>query len=217
MTKAKPAFAEIPNCSFETELARRLRAGEQVSDAEFDQLYPGRLRLLSSIHWTPVNIAIRAAALATSEGQERVLDIGSGVGKFCTIGALTTKATFVGIEQREHLVDLANDVSSRLGIANVRYFHMNAVDVDWTEFPSIYLFNPFSEHIDNSIHIDELCEFSANLYFKYLEHTQWQLAETRTGTRVIIYNRFGGEFPPGFECVHREEFDFLPLEIWRKK
>jgi len=209
--------AEAPNCSFETELGRKLRAGESVSDSEFDQLYSDRLRLLSSIHWTPVNVAVRAAFLATKDGQKNVLDIGSGVGKFCAIGALKTQATFVGIEQREYLVDAATEVAGRLEIENVRYIHKNAVDVDWSEFESIYFFNPFSENIDRSIHIDELCELSVDLYVKYVRHAQWQLSKMRSGTCVIIYNRMGGELPPDFECTHKEEIDFLPLEVWRKK
>ena len=208
---------------FQQNYGRKLKRSPKKSQCffavigEFDRLYLGRLRLLSSVHWSSVNPAIRAAALATSDGQTRILDIDSGVGKFCTIGALTSQATFVGIEQRKYLIDAATEVAERLEIKNVQYIHANAVDVDWAEFQSIYLFNPFSENLDRSIHIDELCDLSVDLYVKYVRHTQWQLSKTRSGTSAIIYNQFGGELPPTFELVHKEEIDFMPLEVWRKK
>lgn len=214
---AKVGLSLNPNSSSGKELARKIRAGETVLDSEFDQLYDYRARLLSSVHWTPVKVAVRAAFLATLEGQTRVLDVGSGIGKFCTIGALTTPATFTGIEQREYLVDSANEVASRLDIKNIRYLHRNVVDVDWSEYDSIYLFNPFAENLDRTIHIDDLCTFSIDLYDKYVKHTQLQLSKIRSGTVVVIYNRFGGDMPAGFECLQKDAIDFFSLEAWRKK
>lgn len=207
----------ISDASYEAELAHKIRTGVPVSDPEFDTLYSDRVRILSGIHWTPIHIALRAAALATSEGQTRVLDVGSGAGKFCTIGALTTQATFVGIEQRANLIEAAEDIAGRLCVPNVKYIHANVIDVDWAEYQSIYIFNPFSENIDHSIRIDKQCELSVDLYVKYVRHTQAQLAKTPPGTTVVIYNRIGGELPPAFECLQREVFDSLPLEVWRKK
>lgn len=217
MTTKGDCLEDNPNLLFELELGRKIRAGEPVSDFEFDQIYSGRIRILSSVHWTPIKIAIHAATLATEDGQTRVLDVGSGAGKFCTIGALTTAATFVGLEQREYLVDVANEVARRLEVSNVSYIHSNSLDFNWAEFESIYIYNPFSENLDQSIRIDDLCELSVDLYVKYVRHAQWQLAQVRSGTRVIIYNRFGGELPPTFECLQKEEIDFLSLEVWRKK
>jgi SAM-dependent methyltransferase len=199
------------------ELAHRIRNGDEVSDYLFDRLYPGRMRLISSLHWTPIEIAKRAAALATSDGQKRVLDVGSGVGKFCTIGALTTNATFVGVEQREHLVTTARDVASRLRLSTVEYLHKNAVDIDWANFDSIYLFNPFAENLDDSIRIDESTDLSTELYIKYVRYTERQLTGARPGTKFIVYNRFGGVLPDDFECVLKDEVGSLPLEVWRKK
>jgi hypothetical protein len=69
-----------------------------TSDLAFDALYERRIRELSPQHWTPVRIARRAAELLTLSGAKRILDVGSGVGKFCIVGALTTEAQFVGIE-----------------------------------------------------------------------------------------------------------------------
>jgi protein-L-isoaspartate O-methyltransferase len=213
---------EIPledayNQSLEYRLAHKIRNDEYVLDSEFDQLYADRIRSLSIVHWTPVNVAVRVAMFATQDGQKRVLDVGSGAGKFCSIGALLSEATFVGVEQREYLVEASNELAARLNLPNARFYHMNAMDVSWAEFDSIYLFNPYSENVDPEIHIDQLCELSFGLFVKYVRDTERQLAETRSGTTVIIFNHFGGELPSDFECVHKEEINFLPLEVWKKK
>src|SRR3954452_18195742 len=68
-------------------LGDALRSGAAVPDAEFDRLFPDELRDRSYLHWTPVEVAVRAAELlAPSPRGIRVLDVGAGVGKLCLIG-----------------------------------------------------------------------------------------------------------------------------------
>src|SRR5258708_18652778 len=85
------------------------------SDLEFDSIYDERTREFSPLHWTPLLVAARAARLLTQAGATRILDVGSGAGKFCIVGALSTDARFVGIERREHLVQIASGAASPLG------------------------------------------------------------------------------------------------------
>ena len=42
---------------------RALEDGESLSDEEFDRIYPDGLQMVSETHWTPVEIAKRAARL----------------------------------------------------------------------------------------------------------------------------------------------------------
>jgi hypothetical protein len=81
-----------------------LHAGDSVSDEEFDRLLPTWARNVSGLHFTPVRVARRAAELLVARAGARVLDVGAGVGKLCIVGALTTQGSFVGVEQRGHLV-----------------------------------------------------------------------------------------------------------------
>ena len=53
------------------------------SDNRFNTLYPEPIRLLAARHWTPLNVARRASLFLAAEHGARILDIGSGVGKFC--------------------------------------------------------------------------------------------------------------------------------------
>ncbi len=60
------------------------------SDMEFNTLYPPSIQLLSRNHWTPLSIAMKAACFLAGDGNVRILDIGSGVGKFCLAAAWHT-------------------------------------------------------------------------------------------------------------------------------
>ncbi|MGH2897879.1 MAG: SAM-dependent methyltransferase, partial [Solirubrobacteraceae bacterium] len=88
----------------------------EVSDAELDHVFPDDLRERSVQHWTPVEIAVRAAELLAPGPDARVLDVGSGAGKLCIVGALVTGATWWGVEQDATLVAAANHAAWELGV-----------------------------------------------------------------------------------------------------
>ena len=75
------------------EIQSALRQRSPVPDEVFDQLYPRISRFRSSVHWTPVEVAIRVAELLDGAPGGQILDVGAGVGKACIIGALTTANT----------------------------------------------------------------------------------------------------------------------------
>src|SRR5262245_2791350 len=85
------------------------------SDGSFDSVYDEEIRALSEEHWTPVAVAARAARILTFAGATRILDVGSGVGKFCIVGALCTAARFVGVERRHRLVSIARRAAAEMG------------------------------------------------------------------------------------------------------
>ena len=72
-----------------------------LEDSRFDLVYPREIRELSDRHWTPVEVARKAAVFLVREPGTRVLDIGCGPGKFCIVGALATDGRFTGVEQRD--------------------------------------------------------------------------------------------------------------------
>ena len=66
------------------------------------------IRAISRRHWTPVAVASRAAQLFRHAGARRVLDVGRGSGSSSSSRrASTPELTFVGIEQRVRLVEVA--------------------------------------------------------------------------------------------------------------
>src|SRR5215211_6350217 len=99
-------------------------------DAAFNKLFPPRIQAKASKHWTPLEVAKSAAEFLVPENNVHVLDIGSGVGKFCLAAANhKTHALFYGVEQRKDLVDYANACNSKLDLHNVLFIHSNFTQI----------------------------------------------------------------------------------------
>jgi SAM-dependent methyltransferase len=198
-------------------VAATLRKGLPLRDAQFDALYPSWARRPGRIHWTPIEVAQRAAQLLVTHSGTRVLDVGAGVGKFCMVGALMTSGVFYGIEQRRHLVTLAKETAAKLGILNTRFLYGNMTKLDWRVFDGFYLYNPFSEHLPGLIDpIDDTVELDKTLYRRYIEFVCEQLDKTKVGTRVVTFHGFGGQRPPAYEQVLDERCGNGHLELWVK-
>lgn len=126
-------------------IAAQLAAGVPVPDARFDRLLPPALQRLAGIHFTPVAVAMRAAAWLTAGGAAEVADLGAGVGKFCLVGAATTGATFTGIEVRTGLVQVARDLARRLGLERAQFVQGDLRTVPLGRYQAFYVYDPFSE------------------------------------------------------------------------
>jgi predicted RNA methylase len=195
-----------------------LRAGERVGDSEFDRVYTPELRLMSVQHWTPVDVASRAARLLTDIGATRVLDIGAGPGKFCIVGSLTTSASFTGIEKRHSLVEAARMAALQFGANRARFVCANILDFDFTSFDGIYLYNPFYEQVGpDLLPIDDTIELSPELYRAYVVTTTAKLVLAPVGTAVVTYHGFGGVMPAQYHRVHREDIGSNELVLWVKE
>jgi SAM-dependent methyltransferase len=165
----------------------RLRDG-CIDDADFDGVYPMQTRAVSSTFWTPIRVASRAAQLLVRDASTRVLDVGSGAGKFCIVGAATTGAQFVGVEHRAHLVETARAAAACVGVANARFIHGTFDAVDVASYDAVYLFNPFEENVwDRRSCIDETVELSCERFLADVERAERLLADARPGTRVVTY------------------------------
>jgi len=193
-----------------------LKSHELIRDREFDNLFPDKYQKLSETHWTPVEIARRAAQLLVIDSTTRVLDVGSGVGKFCLVGALTTPGQFVGVEQRTHLVKFAQKLVTTFQIPRVKFVEGDVRSLDWSQFHGFYIYNPFVENLYSSdVQIDQTVKFGEIRYKELVQWVQKRLHLLPVGTRVVTYHGFGGEMPPGYELKVEEpgEGDFLRLWI----
>ena len=110
-----------------------------LDDAIFNDIYPKKIRELAKRHWTPIEVAKLTADYLAFKAGAKVLDIGSGVGKFCMIGATCTKGIFTGVEQRKGLVTLANKIKVQYGIKNVEFIQANIMEIDFECYQSFYL------------------------------------------------------------------------------
>ena len=188
-----------------------------MPDMEFDAFYPVPVRVVSSQFWTPVEVAIRAAQLLVVDHRTRVLDVGSGVGKLCVIGALTTGASFTGIEHRSHLVDVAREHATRMQASGAKFIHGRFHVLSWTEFDAVYFYNPFHENLYSlSEHLDDTVEVSHARFRFDIELAQGLLAAAKIGTRAVTYHGFGGRMPKGYTLFSSEQRGSDRLQLWLK-
>jgi SAM-dependent methyltransferase len=187
------------------------------SDVEFDRIYDLRIRVLSAMYWTPIRVAARAARLLSLGGATRVLDIGSGVGKFCLVGALTADAHFVGIERRKDLVDIARGAASALQAERASFVHADMDGFAFDGFDGFYLYNPFFEQISRYLTpIDDTLERTDAAYRYFIRLTVEKLAALRPPVAVVTFNGFGGAMPRDFAFRGDEPAGTDRLELWVK-
>lgn len=192
-----------------------LKLGFTITDKEFDKIYPKSVQQLSKKHWTPVEVAVKASKLLVTDSTTKVLDIGSGVGKFCLIGASITGAKFIGIEQRRHFVEMSRDLIKYYSIYNIGILNANIRSINFMDYNSFYLFNPFYENLESSAKIDSSVKLSPRLYDIYSEYVKKQLEHMPAGTRVVTYHGLESDIPISYELVSTD-FDGK-LKYWVKK
>jgi SAM-dependent methyltransferase len=186
-----------------------------ASDAAFDQLYSLRAQQLSSMHWTPLDIAIRAAEHLSGGSGRHILDIGSGVGKFCITAAhYFPEHIFYGIEQRKALIDEAIIAQNATKTANVKFIHANFTEVGMEQFDHFYFYNSFSENIVHHQPIDNLIQASPAIYEEYLSRFYELLEDKPAGTRLATFHCPDDYVPPSYKRLRQPAADTLGL--WLK-
>jgi SAM-dependent methyltransferase len=172
-------------------------------DAAFNKLFFPRIQAKAQRHWTPLEVAKAAAEFLAPEDNVHVLDIGSGVGKFCLAAARhKPNGLFYGVEQRKALVDQANDCSNRLDLFNVFFIHGNFTQLDFRQFDHFYFFNSFYENLAGTEKIDFTIAHSPSLYDYYNRYLYRQLEDRKPGTRIATYHSSLEELPPGYYEVN---------------
>ena len=186
-----------------------------IDDEKFHQLYPLHIQKLADKHWTPLKVAKYAADFLASENGAKVLDIGSGAGKFCLAAShFKPNALFYGIEQRKGLLDCSEEAACKLDLTNLSFFHGNFTQLDFTKFDHFYFYNSFYENIKGTAKIDHKIEYSLSLYNYYNSYLFNQLEKMPGGTRVATYHTLENHMPSGYFIV-KTQFNKM-LKFWIK-
>jgi SAM-dependent methyltransferase len=201
-----------------TVISNALQAGICLSDRAFDRFLPYHLRLVSAQFWTPIKVALRVAEWLNSAGVTKVVDIGSGAGKFCVAAALATRCSFIGVEQRSRCVDAARALAKTFAVDDRVDFLHGALDRDMLPpADAYYLFNPFEENLfESDDHLDEDVELSPERFARDIAVVEEVLTRAPAGTYVIKYNGFGGRMPRSYQRVSVALDMPNTLRMWRK-
>lgn len=193
-----------------------VKTARYVTDSAFDWLYPENIQQLSKRHWTPMSVARKSAQFLANSAGKKVLDIGSGVGKFCILGGISfPHVNFYGVEQREELYHHSLEAKEVANVQNVDFIHANFTQIDLDEYDNFYFYNSFFENIDEGDKIDHAVETSASLYVYYSRFLYRALEKKCSGTRLVTFHSLESEVPPNYQVV-----DVSPdhqLKMWIKR
>ena len=200
------------------EIRERLVAGQLVRDYDFDAWLPEFVRCHSPRHWTQVGVAARASRWLAKCGVSKVLDVGSGTGKFCVVGALSSELAFVGVEHRSPLVEAARSVAAAYGVSHrVEFVHGDVSELDASSFDALYLYNPFEENLHPaSVWIDRTVKIGHKQFARSVSKVERMLRSRPTGSYVITYNSFGGRVPDCYDLEKAKLAGANLLRLWRK-
>jgi len=185
------------------------------SNEVFDNLFPDFNSSLMKRHWTPLEVAKKAAQFLAAEKNVRILDIGSGVGKFCLAAAnYMPLAFYTGIEQRGNLVEQAIQAKEILGLKNVDLLHGNFSTINFKNYDHFYFFNSFYENFSFSENMDNQFEYSKELYEQYTYLLKEKLDSKLSGTRLATFHSTEEEIPRDYLVVGTEMKN--TLKFWVK-
>lgn len=185
-----------------------------LHDEDFDSIYPLSVQQLSRKHWTPVEAAKAAADFLVKKPGTKVLDIGSGAGKFCLIGASSTQGIFTGIEQRKNLVELSSGIAIKYGIPNAYFIHANITEIEFSEYNAFYFYNSFQENIEEESRIDASIATLPKYYAIYSDYVNHELSKKVVGTRLVTYWSALAEVPSNYQ-IQFSLYNGL-LKFWEK-
>jgi len=200
------------------QILQTLRCGGDVEDEDFDAYLPPGPRLASRQYWTPVAVATLTAHWLARVGARWVLDVGSGCGKLCVVGAIASELSFVGLEQRLNLVRIARKLAHRFGVDDRATFRHGALgDVAFEQFDALYFYNPFGENVfAEEEHLDTNVALTPERFQDDIRQMESVLGRMPVGSHVVSYHGFGGRIPDTYELTHSDRARTGTLRLWSK-
>lgn len=195
-----------------------LQAGGCPPDRVFDCLLPEPLRVVSPQYWSPLPVAKRAAEWFRDVRVQSVVDIGSGVGKFCVATAILGECRLTGLEVRPFLVRSARTLARLFELnQRVRFVSGALGTVPTPQADAYYFFNPFGAYAFGA---DALTNgdgmFNAAQQAHSVTVAERLLRRVPIGTWVLTLNGFGGRMPEGYDVIRVDWTVPGALRLWRK-
>jgi SAM-dependent methyltransferase len=157
---------------------------------KYEEVYYQNLKINIAGAWSSLHHIIEASSVL--KNCKKVIDIGSGTGKFCLIAAkLNPDTHFVGIELNEKYWAEAIRLKDILGISNVDFILTNYKNVDITKYDGIYIFNPFVMSESDPCGIKfQTGQKQDKEYFEYVNKFKKDLFLVKPNTKLVMNNPF---------------------------
>lgn len=197
-------------------IARVLGAGRPIADDDFDALLSETPRGRSPRFWSSVRACQAASRLLQEAGAHRVLDVGSGVGKFCVIAALSLHRRVWGLERRSDLVAESRQLAKSLD-ADVQIIEGTLESVDSLAFDGFYFFNPFGEYLAvDADRYDQRAPRSLEQHVSDAYTVERWLRAAPVGACLVTYNGLGGRIPTSYQVRKSSLIHDGVLRLWVK-
>lgn len=182
------------------------------NDKDFDSLLPAEIRQKADIHFSPIDVIERCIEFFEENNVSNVLDIGSGVGKFCIVGAHLSDMHFTGIEIRQSLHLVGQNILEQTKKTSVNLLNMNITEVPFGQFDGFYYFNPFFENIAEEGQIDHKLSTKVQNFNHYTTYVEIALNAAPAGSCLASYWTPHSAIPPSFLLTD----SYGELSFWRK-
>ena len=195
-----------------------LRAGDRITDDDFDQILPDTYERISDVQWSSVRVARTITRMLADTPTAHLIDLGCGVGKLCLLLALSTELRLSGIERRQALIHTARKLAyENVDDGRITYMQGDILELNWDAYDVLYLYNPFMEHKCSRTSenlIDANISLSQDAYADYVARCFKKLCALKEGQRVITYHGFGGTMPETLQMIDSERVGNGTVRLW---
>jgi Methyltransferase domain len=196
-------------------LFENIKAKKTVADVDFDAIFPDDIQKFTRLHFSPIEVSKHVAKFLTQKkSNAKILDIGSGAGKFCMVGSLFTDGHFTGVEQRESLHVIANEIAETHFLQKVEFILENIVNIPFGDFDGFYIFNSFYENVSFDDNITDEINLSQPNYDTYSAYVKQELDKMPVGTRLATYFCSRSIAPDSYKLI--EDTFNENLNFWEK-
>ncbi|MDB4835246.1 class I SAM-dependent methyltransferase [Cyclobacteriaceae bacterium] len=175
----------------------------------FEQLLTPQEQALDHEFWTDDQHLNQIATWL--ENCNHIVDLGSGIGKFCFKASTLINASFTGFELRSNLYKRSLTINLALS-RSITFKNTDFLKEDLSPFDGIYFFNPFVESISLSSKIDTQIKSSEKDYYQFHQQLQQQLEHLPSETKLVINSPYTDFVPSTFTLEDQEE----SLTLWIK-
>lgn len=187
-----------------------------VDDGEIDRILSPEKPPGSDVLFPTVALALEVARTLSTSQASRILDFGSGSGKFCLLGATVSEGIFVGIEASSELISRAYRACGSQEVNRVHFRNTPVREIDFASFSAFFFHDLSIENLALLPPEGQAATATGPLLNQYFYRIRSRLESAPLGTRVVVYGLELPLPPAGYERLSHQRNGDRRLELWSK-